>query len=322
MVIPVAPLVARGMFSVVATLQTVLQAEGLFFGLALVVSIPRIIGSVWVYFKVDNTWGNEVAYMAMFLISPLLGIILYMVTEKNRTQPPLGYEYATIKDGIVHQPVFEWVGPPRPYEAAHDQQPGQPPSPTGTPPPSPTGTPPPSPPPSPSPPPVAPGPTVSQGPTVPPDPTIPTVPPDPTIPTIPPDPTIPTDPTVLPSHEGPEADEGAIPVRPAVRPMYGMPPPAYAPPQPQYAPPPPQYAVPHPQYPQAPPQYPPQAPPQAPLQYPPQAPPQYPPQYPQYAPPPPQQPPPYAQYPPQGYPQQPQPVTQGYPPQQPGPYQM
>ncbi len=136
LVIPVAPLVVRGMFSVVATLQTVLQAEVFFIGwLALILSIPRIIGSVWVYFKVDNTWGNEVAYMAMFLISPILGVILYMVTEKNRTQPPPGYAYATIKDGIVHQPVFEWVGPPRPYEAAQDQQPGQPPSPPGTPPP-------------------------------------------------------------------------------------------------------------------------------------------------------------------------------------------
>jgi membrane protease YdiL (CAAX protease family) len=127
MALPVATVVLKGLTVMLAWTGLTLAFDPF---TALIVSIflvPRILGSLWAYFRVDGLWGNEVAYMAFFLWFPLIAAGFYVLTSKSLHQPPRGYEWATIKDGMVHQPVFEYVGPqaaaaPRPSQQT---QPGQ-----------------------------------------------------------------------------------------------------------------------------------------------------------------------------------------------------
>jgi membrane protease YdiL (CAAX protease family) len=129
MTVPAAPLVARAMVAVMAWLQTILQFELLFFTLLYPFVLLRIISSLWIYFKLDNMWANEVAYMAIFLLSPIIGFIIYAVTQKNMNVPPRGFEHAVIRDGLVHQPIFEVESPPPDPAAGATPGEGQPPPP-------------------------------------------------------------------------------------------------------------------------------------------------------------------------------------------------
>ncbi|NIS19644.1 MAG: hypothetical protein GWN39_05095, partial [Thermoplasmata archaeon] len=112
MALPVAPLVLKGVNTVMASLGLVMAFDPVTAVIFSILLLPRILGSLWAYFKVDNLWGNEVGYMAFFLITPFVAAIFYAMTAQSLRRPPRGYEWATIKDGLVHQPVFEYVGPP------------------------------------------------------------------------------------------------------------------------------------------------------------------------------------------------------------------
>ncbi|MCJ2540922.1 MAG: hypothetical protein LN414_06620, partial [Candidatus Thermoplasmatota archaeon] len=136
MAVPVAALVLRGVTSVMTMFGIVMEFDAVTAVFFSVLLLPRIFGSLWAYFKVENMWGNEVAYMAFFLWFPIIAGIFYAVTVQKLKRPPRGYEWATIKEGIVHQPIYEYVGPPQPtpaqafpqVEPTQDQPPGPPPA--------------------------------------------------------------------------------------------------------------------------------------------------------------------------------------------------
>ncbi|NOQ53454.1 MAG: hypothetical protein GQ558_02475, partial [Thermoplasmata archaeon] len=125
LVIPMAPYIAMGVLTALASLGVVLQVDPIMVTASIILGVPRILGSLWIYFKVDNMWGNEAAYMALFLLSPLLGIIVFMIARDKLSRPPPGYEYARIEKGIVHQPIYEFVGPPQAAQVPSGIQYGQ-----------------------------------------------------------------------------------------------------------------------------------------------------------------------------------------------------
>jgi membrane protease YdiL (CAAX protease family) len=100
-----------------ATLGVVMAFDPASFVFFSIFLLPRILGSLWVYFKVDNMWGNEVGFMALVLLSPIIGLIVYLAYAKDMRLPPRGFEYATIVDGVVHQPLYKYVGPAHPEAA-------------------------------------------------------------------------------------------------------------------------------------------------------------------------------------------------------------
>ncbi|UCC93909.1 MAG: hypothetical protein JSW25_04365, partial [Thermoplasmata archaeon] len=110
--LPLSLVMFRGVAMVLTTLGIVMAFDPAAFVLFGILLLPRILGSLWVYFRVDNLWGNEVGYMAIFLLLPLIGLVIYLANLSSLKQPPRGFEYATIKDGLVHQPLYEYIGPP------------------------------------------------------------------------------------------------------------------------------------------------------------------------------------------------------------------
>lgn len=110
--LPMTPLVMRGTVWAMSTLGVVMAFDPFTAVVFSVFLLPRIIGSLWVYFKVDGMWGHEVAYMVAFLVMPILGIIIYLATAQKLRTPPQGFEYAEIRDGLVHQPIYQYVGFP------------------------------------------------------------------------------------------------------------------------------------------------------------------------------------------------------------------
>ncbi|UCC94025.1 MAG: hypothetical protein JSW25_05020, partial [Thermoplasmata archaeon] len=149
--VPVSSLILRGVTTVLTTMGFVLAFDVTTAVIFSIILLPRILGSLWAYFKVDNMWGNEVGYMAVFLLIPIVGIAFYVMTANTLRRPPPGYEWARIENGIVHQPIFQYVGTPQQQAPQAQPPPGQPPPgqpPPGQPPPGqpPPGYPPRSPP--------------------------------------------------------------------------------------------------------------------------------------------------------------------------------
>jgi hypothetical protein len=72
----------------VVVLQTQLPAAAA--GLMMLIVAVRVAGMLWIYFAAWNTWANEVALMALFLISPLIGVIVWFAARDSLARPPAG----------------------------------------------------------------------------------------------------------------------------------------------------------------------------------------------------------------------------------------
>lgn len=116
----VVPLVQGGLATALPSL-VVLQTEMPAGAAALLVvfAAMRVVGMLWIYFAAWNTWANEVALMALFLVSPVIGVVVWLAGRDGLTRPPLGKERATFMGGRAVVPVFEPV-----YDAAQPQQGG------------------------------------------------------------------------------------------------------------------------------------------------------------------------------------------------------
>jgi membrane protease YdiL (CAAX protease family) len=150
--VPLAPFVTRGLMLLVEPLVALLQLEVIFAMVMYVLIIPRIVGSLWIYFHLSDSWGNELAFMALFLFSPLLGVLIYLFMKDRVKRPPAGLEGSRFERGIVIAPIWELIPPsegegtgtggapgqgPGSIPAQDGRAPGQPPTPPPSAPPSP-----------------------------------------------------------------------------------------------------------------------------------------------------------------------------------------
>ena len=113
--LPAIPITARALLAATHGLTVVLQAEDDFWYGTFIVAIglPRVLASLWIYYRAWNEWANEVALMALFLLSPVLGLIVWVAARDSITRPPRGLEHARIVDGRAVVPIYEPI-----YEAA------------------------------------------------------------------------------------------------------------------------------------------------------------------------------------------------------------